>query len=56
MDNKVGIDPIAKVIHNMKINGSNFTWTKKTNRMISMIQSPIQLHVTWMKSGKNLRQ
>ena len=53
MDNKVAIDPIAKVIHNMKINGSNFTWTKKTNRMN---QSPIQLHVTWIKSGKNLRQ
>ena len=53
MDNKVGIDPIVKVIHNMKINGSNFTWTKKTNRMN---QSPIQLHVTWIKSGKNLRQ
>lgn len=53
MDNKVGIDQTAKVIHNMKINGSNFTWTKKTNRMN---QSQIQLHLTWMKSGKNLRQ
>jgi hypothetical protein len=53
MDNKVAIDQIAKVIHNMKINGSDFTWTKKTNKMN---QSQIQLHLTWMKSGKNLRQ